>query len=254
MSASPVGPALVVDLRAHRIDTWPQLWQAVVDACELPPWFGHNLDAWADALDGGGISPVLDAASDIVVRLSAAGLFGPDGDGRAFIRATNAAARARVVLDRQPPRTMADDGGRTTLRTLLQYQRESVVRKVEDVDDEAARRSPVPSGTSLLWLVQHLAQAERTWVLLRFAGLDETAAGLHVETATVADAVSHYRQTWSAVDAIVDRAGLDDVCRGTGVTPPVDLRWVLAHLLEETARHAGHADVLRELIDGMTGR
>jgi hypothetical protein len=71
---------------------------------------------------------------------------------------------------------------------------------------------------------------------------------------TVASAVGAYRSTWVRVDAIVAAASLDDWCRDVGADPPVNLRWVLAHMLEEIARHAGHADILRELIDGGTGR
>jgi hypothetical protein len=57
------------------------------------------------------------------------------------------------------------------------------------------------------------------------------------------------------VDQVVaDTASLDELCRNMGEDAPVNLRWVLMHLLEETARHAGHADVIRELIDGQTGR
>jgi len=67
--------------------------------------------------------------------------------------------------------------------------------------------------------------------------------------------VDGYRATWARVDAIVVAApSLDELCRDVGAESPVNLRWVLMHLLEETARHAGHADVLRELIDGRTGR
>ena len=70
----------------------------------------------------------------------------------------------------------------------------------------------------------------------------------------MAAAVDAYRATWVRVDAITAAARLDDWCRDVGDDPPVNLRWVLMHLLEETARHAGHADILRELIDGDTGR
>lgn len=63
-----------------------------------------------------------------------------------------------------------------------------------------------------------------------------------------------YRDGWVRVDAIVAGADLDQTCRDVGDETPVNLRWVLVHMLEETARHAGHADVLGELIDGRTGR
>ena len=134
---------------------------------------------------------------------------------------------------------------------LLQYHRESVVRKVAGVSDEEAARSPVASGTSLLWLVLHLAQAEHLWVVDRFAGLDSPVP----EAETLAAAIGAYEATWARVAQIVDGASLDDVCsRPEADLEPVNLRWVLTHLLEETARHAGHADVLAELLDGRTGR
>jgi uncharacterized damage-inducible protein DinB len=155
------------------------------------------------------------------------------------------------VADRKPPRLAA--GERETLLALLRYQRESVVRKVEDLDDDAASGSPVASGTSLAWLVAHLANAESVWVEQRFAGGASRAPGTEA-TRTLAAAVDAYRRGWARVDAIVAAAELDDLCLGDTATPPVNLRWVLAHLLEETARHAGHADVLRELHDGLVGR
>jgi hypothetical protein len=157
------------------------------------------------------------------------------------------------MTDQKPPRLVG--GERSTLCALLQYQRESIVRKVAGVDDDTARRSPVPTGTSLLWLLEHLARAETLWVCRRFAGLDVSLPDDTVGVQdTVAGAVEQYRDTWARVDAIVADASLDDLCRDVGDESPVDLRWVLAHLLEETARHAGHADILRELIDGRTGR
>jgi hypothetical protein len=72
---------------------------------------------------------------------------------------------------------------------------------------------------------------------------------------TLAAAVAAYRTTWTRTDATVSSAAsLDEPCRDVGDEAPVNLRWVLMHLLEETARHGGHADILRELIDGETGR
>jgi uncharacterized damage-inducible protein DinB len=157
-----------------------------------------------------------------------------------------------AVADRKPPRLSGDD--RAVLMALLQYQRESVARKVDGVDEVAARQSPVASGTTLLWLVRHLAYAERLWIVHRFAGGTEPAPVTTDDTIEVA--VTDYRHTWAAVDAVIaasptlDQPAVIAVDGGTTVT----LRWILAHLLEETARHAGHADILRELIDGATGR
>jgi len=158
------------------------------------------------------------------------------------------------MADRRPPRRSGDALG--TLRALLDYQRTSLVAKVEGLTAEQAAWSPVPSGTSLLWLVGHMADAEQTWVVVRFAGREVTLPG--GATSGVSDdldrAVGAYRATWAVVDAVLDGAGPTDRCRADDTEPPVDLVWVLAHLVEETARHAGHADILRELIDGTTGR
>ena len=139
--------------------------------------------------------------------------------------------------------------------TLLRYQRESLVRKVVGIDDTAARRSPVNSGTSLLWLIRHLAVAERLWIIHRFAGGQQPPLGPPASQDTVDAALTAYRQTWADVDTVV--AGtptLDQVSVIADDSGRPTLRWILAHLLEETARHAGHADILRELIDGVTGR
>jgi uncharacterized damage-inducible protein DinB len=160
-----------------------------------------------------------------------------------------------VVADRKPPRVTADEAG--TLHALLQYQRESLVRKVADLDEASARRSPVPSGTSLLWLMRHMADAEITWVVRRFAGEEDAVPDNEPPAAgdTLAAAVGFYQQTWRRVDAIAfSRPSLDELCRRPDSDPPPTLRWVLMHLLQETARHGGHADILRELIDGHTGR
>jgi hypothetical protein len=157
------------------------------------------------------------------------------------------------MSDQKPPYLAEDE--RAVLGALLQFQRQSVVRKITGVEDAAARRPMVPTGTSLLWVVKHLAYAETLWLVQRFAGEDvELPDATVYENDTVASAIELYRSTWSRVDPIVAAASLDDLARNAPDYPPVNVRWVLAHLLEETARHAGHADILRELIDGQIGR
>lgn len=159
---------------------------------------------------------------------------------------------SRTMDDRKPPRIAGDETA--TLGTLLQYQRDSFVRKVTGVSDTEASSSPVSSGISLLWLTNHMADAESNWVLRRFAQRPVIALLAH-SAATVDDAVERYRKVCEEVDAVVaDTTDLDLVCPLFDLDPPVNLRWILCHLLEETARHAGHADILRELIDGSTGR
>jgi len=160
------------------------------------------------------------------------------------------------VVDRKPPRL--ESGELDTLLELLRYQRGSLVRKVEGITPEQAAWSPVPSGTNLLWLVTHMTDAEESWMVRRFAGVAtdvvEEPPTASADGALLA-AVARYRSMAETVDALVATApGPDAPCAGDDGQPPVNLRWVLAHLLEETARHAGHADILRELIDGRIGR
>src|SRR6516162_6236376 len=157
------------------------------------------------------------------------------------------------MADKKPPRSFG--GEREVLMTLLQYQRESLTRKVIDVDDVTARQSPVSSGTTLLWLIRHLAAAERLWIIHRFAGGQQPPAGPAAPDDTLDAASTAYRQTWADVDAVIAATPtLDQVSVIGDENGHPTLRWILAHLLEETARHAGHADILRELIDGVTGR
>ena len=158
------------------------------------------------------------------------------------------------MVDLKPPRS-PDWTEAEAILALLRYQRESVVRKVEDLTEEQARTRLVGSDTTPLWLLRHLDRAERMWVLQRFAGgdpgpLDDTVT----EADTVAGAIGAYRDTWERVDQAVAGIDLSQPAADPGPDGPTSLRWVLLHLLEETARHAGHADILRELIDGSTGR
>jgi hypothetical protein len=157
------------------------------------------------------------------------------------------------VPDQKPPRLAA--GEADTLRALLQFQRESLARKVSGLDDVTAAESPVGSGTSLLWVIKHVARMEIMWLLVRFAGEDLALPDETPQPGERIDAaVEFYRSTWARVDAVAFAASLDQLCRRADAEVPVSLRWVLMHLLEETARHAGHADILRELIDGPVGR
>jgi uncharacterized damage-inducible protein DinB len=158
------------------------------------------------------------------------------------------------VTDVKPPRLSGTE--LETLLALLQFQRDSLIRKITGVDEAAARKSAVASGITLLWLVKHLAQAEIQWMVRRFAGLAAELPDAEVRPRdTAASVIESYRVASSQADAVaLSASSLDELCRAEDVAPSVNLRWILAHLLEETARHAGHADILRELIDGSTGR
>ncbi len=144
--------------------------------------------------------------------------------------------------DRRTPFDLA--GEKETLLEFLDYLRESIILKVEDLDEEAARRSTVPSGTSLLGLVKHLTVVELTWFQLALAGIDTPFPAEAIGPSdTVASVLDAYRATVTANNAIVDAYNdLDRLCARALRTPePLSLRWLLVHMVEETARHAGHA-------------
>lgn len=152
-------------------------------------------------------------------------------------------------------------GEKDLLHLALQQQRAAIRWKVEDLDDVALRRPMTPSGTNLLGLVQHLAVVEYGWLCGTFGreaerlsfGDDDEDADMHIAPeVTTADVLALYDRATAAADQVI--AELDLAHRGHGwFGDEVTLRYVLVHLIEETARHAGHADILRELLDGTTG-
>ena len=147
-------------------------------------------------------------------------------------------------------------GEKDTLLAFLGYLRASVDRKVEGLSEDDARRPLVASGTTLLGLVKHLAFVEVYWAQRRFAGIDvvRRSDGFELDPTDTVDSVrSEYAQAGRRTDEIV--AACPDLEQPLALgRHGLTLRWMLAHLVEETARHAGHADILRELVDGRTGR
>lgn len=142
------------------------------------------------------------------------------------------------------------------LRAVLEGLRASVLKKLAGLGDEDARRSTVDSGTNLAGLVQHLTFVESMW-------FDEIAAGgkaargdrsMRVDpTVSLRTLRAEYRAACQASNEIIAAVGdADAPVTRNGKTR--DLRWVLLAVIEETARHAGHADIIREQIDGRTGR
>jgi uncharacterized damage-inducible protein DinB len=152
-------------------------------------------------------------------------------------------------------------GEKESLRVALDRHRDAVLWKLEGLDDAALRRAMVPSGTNLLGLVKHLAAVEYGWFCDTFGRPteplpfddDDPDADLRVRPEeTTADVLAFYARARATADRVIDELELEET--GTAwFGDPVTLRWVLIHMVEETARHAGHADILRELIDGMTG-
>jgi hypothetical protein len=164
------------------------------------------------------------------------------------------------VIDLPPdPRGDADE--RTTLLEFLDFQRGVMARKADGLTDEQARLAACPpSDMTILGLVRRLADVERGWFRRGIAGEDapplfyddaDRDGDFHGPAdATLAGAMVAY---WSEIEAarrIGAAAPLDALDqRGR----PLSVRWILVHMIEEYARHLGHADLLRQAIDGTTG-
>jgi uncharacterized damage-inducible protein DinB len=145
------------------------------------------------------------------------------------------------------------DDERELLLAWLRYLRGAVMRNVEGLTDEQARWTPDGRLISPLGVMNHLTQVEWRWIDGGMRG--ESVSRSETEFTpgpelTVAAAVARYRVRAERTDAAVRSMALTDPCERH---PGANLRWVLLHLINETARHAGHADATRELLDGTTG-
>ncbi|MEU9388116.1 DinB family protein [Streptomyces sp. NPDC048279] len=152
-------------------------------------------------------------------------------------------------------------GEKEILHASLDRHRDAVLWKLKGLDDEQLRRPMTPSGTNLLGLVKHLASVEYGWFVASFGAEVEplwfdpyTDDDLSVGPGeTTRQIVEFYGRARAASDAVIAGRPLDALGRPDWRDHQVSLRWVLVHMIEETARHAGHLDILRELIDGATG-
>ncbi|UNO40216.1 DinB family protein [Streptomyces sp. MST-110588] len=167
---------------------------------------------------------------------------------------------------RSVPPPHADE--RTMLESWLQFHRDTLALKCAGLDDRRIRlASAPPSSMTLLGLVQHMAEVERHWFQRVLAGQDvpplypdglgngfALAPGRGID-----EALSAWRAEVGRSHELIANASLDD----SGDLPEsqvgyvaersVSLRWILIHMIEEYARHNGHADLIRERIDGVTG-
>jgi uncharacterized damage-inducible protein DinB len=166
----------------------------------------------------------------------------------------------------RPPRT-GDE--RATLVGYLDYHRETLAVKCAGLSPEQLARRSVPSSElSLLGLFRHLAEVERRWFQFRVAGLDvgpvyltddDEDADFHLpgadpdELAQLAgDAMATWRAEVTRSDEILAEVSLDQSFEHEEYGP-LSIRWLIVHMIEEYSRHNGHADLLREAIDGVTG-
>jgi hypothetical protein len=213
----------------------------------------------------GGPGPAGHPSGEIPAALGQVGpdLLAADPDNRTIdIVAVRWALPSRPMTDEPPlPPLTADERvsagtEREVLATFLDLYRGIVAGKLAGLDDQDARRRMVPSATTLLGLVKHLTAVEREWFgQVLEGGPPQRPPGDGFTLApddTVAGVLADYRTACARSRTAADARGLDDTVRH-GRLGTVSLRWIYVHMIEETARHAGHADILREQTDGSTG-
>jgi uncharacterized damage-inducible protein DinB len=148
---------------------------------------------------------------------------------------------------------------REALCGFLDQQRDALMRKVRGVSDADARKAPTASSLSLLSLIKHSTLWEGRWFQVIVAGrnfqnwpesqADDLAVG---DEDTLEHWLARYADEAAVSRQITHDKGLDDRCARHDLVDQ-NLRWVLLHMIEETARHAGHADIIRETLDGSRG-
>ncbi|MGH9064874.1 MAG: DinB family protein [Acidimicrobiales bacterium] len=165
--------------------------------------------------------------------------------------------------DRPEPDLVANE--RTSLEQWLDYHRATLLTKCAGLTaHQLKQRAVPPSRLSLLGLVRHMVEVERWWFRMHAAGedtgfvYDPDGVGLDFEEIDDADAAADlaaFERECQAARAAAAGRSLDDVVPGRGHHPERerDIRWIFVHMIEEYARHNGHADLLREAIDGVTG-
>jgi hypothetical protein len=159
-------------------------------------------------------------------------------------------------------RPVEDGNEWATLTEMLDFLRATAVMKAEGLTDEQAFATPVPPSTlTPAGVVKHLSATERFWFSIDFAGLDvpwpytddDPHGNFRIDEGdTLVAIVEEYERECERSRAAIVGADLDDMASGEGMT--FNLRYALVHMIEETARHCGHLDLLRETTDGETGQ
>ncbi len=163
----------------------------------------------------------------------------------------------------EAPRTA---GEREALESWLDYHRDTLLAKCAGLGDARLKERAVPpSGLSLLGLVRHMTEVERWWFRAHAGGQDvveeyctDEQPDADFDDLDGADAqadLETFRREVEATRAAVDGRQLDDIVASRGHRKDVrmNVRWIYLHMIEEYARHNGHADLLRERVDGLTG-
>lgn len=157
--------------------------------------------------------------------------------------------------------TVLAGGEKELLMLFLQNQRDTLIWKLEGLSDEQRQQTHPPSSLTLIGIVKHLTRVEESWLQRDLLGPDV----LHIVSSeneweldpyeTSDFIIKKYRSACSNSDAIIENIPLDTVLADPHpLQAGVTLRWALLHMIEETARHLGQADLIRESIDGMVGQ
>jgi len=157
------------------------------------------------------------------------------------------------VSSGQPDTTASE---RKTLVDLLADNRAEILELLDGITEEEARRSLVPSLTTLLGIVKHAAFAEQVWFHVTLPGRTRAEVGVPEDIddsfrLTPDDTIASISENFQTVCAESDLIAFDHDLDDTGThrrLGPVNLRWMYVHMIEELARHAGHGDILREQI------
>ena len=164
----------------------------------------------------------------------------------------------------QPTEDQPDSTGseRQVLEAFLDFHRQVLVSKVDGIADNEARRRHLPSKTTLAGLIKHMIGVERGWFQEVLGGRSPEDIGPNVgggqeswdlaKDETVSSLTKEYEQTCEQSRQTAARFALDDAVPEPDMGQ-VSLRWIYVHMIEETARHVGHADILREQTDGAAG-
>jgi uncharacterized damage-inducible protein DinB len=167
-----------------------------------------------------------------------------------------AAPYPRGVSDDYLSDTSTTAGEREQIESFVHDARMEVVGLLDGVTDEQARRRLVPSRTTLLGLVKHATFVERVWFEVAIAGRTRAELGLPENSEesfeltaedTIESVRADYRRAWRSAEEIAAEHNLDDLALHNRMSP-MSLRWILLHIIEELARHAGHGDILKEQI------
>ncbi|MGB8195840.1 MAG: DinB family protein [Acidimicrobiales bacterium] len=163
------------------------------------------------------------------------------------------------------PKPLLSGPEREQLESWVAFYRATLMKKCSGLSLEDLTKRPIESSMmSLLGMLRHMTFVEQVWFDARFAGNevveyykspeDRDTDWTQLDSATLDEVVAHFQRACETSDELARGHGLEEFVKKPGNgREPVDLRWIFLHMIEEYARHCGHADILRELVDGTTG-